>query len=277
MKKEATQKYFIYNGKVLPTEQFSPTGTSNTPTIYEVIRVINGVPLFFEEHMERFKKSAQLLGGKLPYSFAEFHSQIKKLIEVNQCQNINIKITVAGLQQPQQETSVFFIESHYPEAKLYQQGVHTILVHEERENPNAKLLNTSFKERINILLKEAQAYEALLVNHKGEITEGSRSNLFLVKGSTVYTPPKESVLVGITREHICKVCEELKIEVIEEPILLKDLPEFGGLFISGTSPKVLPISSVGDISFASVKNPVIQSIREGYDKIIDDYIFSRVK
>ena len=54
------------------------------------------------------------------------------------------------------------------------------------------------------------------------------------------------------------------------------LKDFDGLFITGTSPKVLPISSVDDIIFFSSKNPLIIAIKDAYDKLINEYIQSRI-
>ena len=109
-----------------------------------------------------------------------------------------------------------------------------------------------------------KAFEALLVDSNGYIPEGSRSNIFFIKGDTVYTAPKGDVLLGITREYILKTCKELNIRVIEENIHICDLAKLDGAFMSGTSVNVLPIASIDDIKLNSVDNEIIRAVNNGY-------------
>src|SRR5690606_31821955 len=127
----------------------------------------------------------------------------------------------------------------------------------ERDNPNAKVLVTSFKEDVAKALKEKEAFEALLVNKSGYIPEGSRSNMFFVKGDKVYTAKASEVLIGITRKYIFNVCDKLNIKIVEESIHVDDLDKLDGAFMSGTSVNVLPISSIDNIKLDSVNNRII--------------------
>jgi branched-chain amino acid aminotransferase len=125
---------------------------------------------------------------------------------------------------------------------------------------------------VNKKLEENDAYEALLVNNRGEITEGSRSNLFFVVHGKIYTAPAEDVLIGITRKYILEACNNLRLEVIEQPIPFSMLDYAEGAFITGTSPKVLPIAAIEERELASASNVIVRSILTEYDKILDLYI-----
>jgi branched-chain amino acid aminotransferase len=168
--------------------------------------------------------------------------------------------------------SIYFIHSSYPTPEQYETGVHGILLKEERSNPNAKVVNSGYKERVAAALADANAYEALLVNSKDEITEGSRSNVFFIKNNEVLTSPKGNVLIGITRVYVFEICRDLGIEIIEKPISVSMLREMDGVFITGTSPKILPISTIDDMSFNSARNPVIKTIMTSYNDRIEEYI-----
>jgi len=133
------------------------------------------------------------------------------------------------------------------------------------------VINTDFRAKVDAEIAENNVFEAILVDRDGNITEGSKSNIFMVKGNQVITAPLEAVLPGITREVIIDLCRELEIEVKEEKIHFENIKELEGLFISGTSPKVLPICKVDNIGFDSSANKTILSIMEAYNKKIEKY------
>jgi branched-chain amino acid aminotransferase len=202
----------------------------------------------------------------------EIIGDIKKLIEANNVKNLNVKLLSAYEEGKKETFLAYFIESYYPDEKVYREGIHTILYHYERKNPNAKVLNVSFKDEVNKKIKEMNAFEALLVNKEGYITEGSRSNMFFVRGEKVFTAPKGEVLLGVTRKHIINVCKELNIDVVEENINIKDLDKIDGGFMSGTSVNVLPISSIDDKKYSSADNNLIKAIQDGYLNLVKNYI-----
>lgn len=270
---EALLKKFIYNGETLSTEKFDTIYEDRFPSIYEVIRIMNGVPLFLEEHYERFVNSAKILGFKLNISIEEIKDNISKMININEIDNYNIKIVINNLSGKNSSQYYFFISSNYPGEDMYKNGIKTITYRAVRENPNAKVINKNLRDEINRLLKEKDCYEALLVNEQGDITEGSRSNTFFIMDGKVYTSPSEGVLLGITRQRIISLCMKNNIEVIEKPVSVSDLPSCDALFMSGTSPKVLPISKVDDADF-STHNELLLRIMKIYDDEIKAYIES---
>lgn len=275
MKPEAIKKYYMANGRLISTDDLDIFYSIEKPPIYEVIRVIDGIPLFLEDHLERMRISGELVGVSINRSDEEIEKDIMKLIEANGVENLNIKLLCANIEGEGQALLAYFIKSFYPPEEYYRDGIHTILFHHERENPNAKVLKSSFKEEVAKKLEENKAFEALLVNNDGYITEGSRSNMFFVKENKIYTAPKGTVLLGITRQHIMEVCKELSIEVVEENIHVDDLDRLEGAFMSGTSVNVLPISTIEDIRLNSVNNHIIRKIAKGYENKMKEYIKSK--
>ncbi len=272
MQKEIIEKSFIHNGIVMKTNSKKLSFDKVDNIVYEVIRVIDGVPLFLEEHIDRLNKSANLLNHDITNVLQDILTDTKKIILLNGNPNKNLKILLYNIDRPMPDYYIFFILSNYPSKGLYQSGIKTIIYNAVRENPNAKIINNEFRKNINMKIKEGNAYEALLINESGEISEGSRSNVFFIKNSTIYTSPGKKVLLGTTRKKILSICSDLNITVLEEPVKLELLKDYDALFITGTSPKVLPISQVDKIKFDSPNNETVKKIMEAYEQIIKDYI-----
>ncbi|NLY84854.1 MAG: aminotransferase class IV [Tissierellia bacterium] len=272
MKKEAIKEYLIVNGEIHRTGETDIFEKIEKPPIYEVIRVIDGVPLFFEDHLNRMFDSAKLIDFQIPRSEKEIRRDIKTLILKNEIDKLNVKLLAADIDKIGKVFLVYNIESFYPPREYYTNGIHTTLFYYERDNPNAKVLVTSFKEDVAKVLKEKDAFEALLVSKAGYIPEGSRSNMFFVKGDKVYTAKASEVLLGITRKYIFNVCEKLNIKIVEESIHVDDLDKLDGAFMSGTSVNVLPISSIDDIKLNSVDNRIIKEINRAYMEEVNRYI-----
>lgn len=260
-------EYFIENNfKKIAKDFEEPKGT----IIYEVLRIIDGIPLFLENHLERMNNSFKIIDKVNPYKDEEIKKSIIELSKTNKVKDGNVKITIEVSEN--NKLKIFFIPHNYPTEEQYLKGVKTILYFGERINPNAKIVNDSFRDLVNKEIKENDAYEAILVDRNGDITEGSRSNIFMLKNNTIITSPLESVLPGVTRGEIIELCLENNIDFKEEKVNYKDLDKLDGLFITGTSPKILPITSVNDRIFNSNVNEIIKVLIKTYDDKINTYV-----
>lgn len=277
MKAETVEKFYIVNGRLKSTKDIEIFKKIEKPPIYEVLRVIDGIPLFLEDHLNRMILSSNVVDYKIERTIKEIEEDIKLLILKNQIKNQNIKLLCTDIKEVGQVFLIYFIKSFYPSEEYYKEGVDTILFNYERTNPNAKVQMTEFREEVGKQLKEKEAFEAMLVNKEGYILEGSRSNMFFVKGDKIYTGSKKDVLLGITRKHILEVCDKLNIKVIEENIHVEDLDKVQGAFMSGTSVNVLPISNVDNIKFDSVNNKIIKAVNNGYANSMKEYIINKKK
>ncbi|SHJ69959.1 aminotransferase class IV [Paramaledivibacter caminithermalis] len=274
MVKESILDYVIYNSKIYSSAEIN-ISKSEKKSIYEVIRIIEGIPLYLEEHITRLRKSAQILNENIDKSDKELTYEIIKLIEINKEYNGNIKILCIGDEEGFGNIYLYFIRSFYPSKEMYEEGIHTILYQSERKNPNVKTFNQHLRQMINIELKEQNAFEALLVNDNNQITEGSRSNVFFVKDEKLFTSPANDVLLGVTRSKIMELCKMQDIGVVQRKIAVDSLKEYDAAFITGTSINVLPIKSIGNISFNSSKNDIIIKVMGIYERDKTDYIKKR--
>lgn len=272
------EKYFLFGEELKKSEEFDNYNSSKGKSLYEVIRISDGIPIFFMEHLNRLQNSADIMKYSLCITRDEIIDGVILLIRENKVKNGNIKLVInynpSGKNSDNNDFDekflVYFVPHSYPSALQYTEGVKTITYHGERSNPNAKVINNEFRDNVNLQINSKNVYEAILVDDAGFITEGSKSNIFMVKGTTVVTSKVENVLPGITRQFIIKTCEKLNIKFEEKNIHESEIKSLTGLFISGTSPKVLPIESVDEISFNSSKNSIIKAIMKGFDDEVNE-------
>lgn len=271
---KCVNEYFLFGDEIKGSEEFEKYNRSTGKSLYEVIRISDGIPIFLLEHLERLENSAKIMEYSLIVKRDEIVNRILKLICKNNICDGNLKLVINyDPKEKIKENSndfderflAYFIPHAYPSKEQYARGVKTITYHGERSNPNAKVIDSDFRGKVNQQISNKNVYEAILVDDDGFITEGSRSNIFMVQDGTVVTSKVENVLPGITRQFIIKVCEKLNINFEERNIHEKDLELLTALFISGTSPKVLPIKSVDGFSFDSSKNPIINAIMEKFN------------
>jgi branched-chain amino acid aminotransferase len=179
----------------------------------------------------------------------------------------NIKILVYE-QGQQLHTVVYFVPHFYPTIEEYLRGVNTKTYSFERPDPGIKRWNASFREDVRAFIERENIYEALLVTGTGLVTEGSRSNLFFIDESdSILTAPATQILPGITRKYVLKLCQEKKIPVTVRPIKNQELGKMKACFLSGTSPKVLPVRKIDTHSF-DVDNRLLKTLMEAYEKLI---------
>lgn len=265
----AILNYFSLNGDLRATEDFYMANEGIK--LYEVVRIIKGIPLFMEMHLDRMNNSMNIAKVNSRFNMAKITEEFYKVIKANDYAEGNIKL-VLNFYEDKEDCYIYYIPHSYPSEKLYIEGINTILFNGERNNPNAKVINSQFRATIDSLVKKVNAYEALLVDNQGRITEGSKSNVFFVKEDILVTPPLEQVLPGVTRAQILDIAKDNHIEVQERYISVNELEEYQGAFISGTSPKVLPIKTIDSIKISSSDNFLVKKVIELYDNNIDKYI-----
>ena len=272
MKNDSMLKTYIYNGKTYDTSDDTGFKDSEGISIYEVLRVKKGVILFEQDHLDRLKKSAEMLGFTMDKSLDEISKEINELVASNKAYNHNIKLVSSGFDKEEQNFLTYITEGSYNLEDVPKEGAHAIIFKTERDTPNIKTINTSQRDMINKELEKQNALEALLEDEDGNITEGSRSNMFFVKENILYTAPSKKVLLGITRSKIMDICKAQGIEVIESDIHRSELENVDGIFMSTTPIGVLPIISIGDMKLNSANNEIIKKVLAGYEDLTEKYI-----
>ncbi len=271
-------KYVVYNGmiKEYSDEIGYDLARISGKAAYEVIRIINRVPLFFEDHYNRLKGTFDAMGKQLNMTYSQLGENIHILLDKSGEINCNVKVVIFDEEAGQQQF-VYISKSYYPTEKDADVGVKTGIFMIERSNPNAKILNKSYKDAVSQRIADGGFFEVILADNKGRLTEGSKSNLFFVKGGRILTAPGEYVLRGITRKYVFEACYNAGCEVVEEFIAADEISLIEGAFLSGTSIKVLPIKSIDQLELNSSSNAVIYAVRREYNTILEKYIEEHVK
>ena len=271
----AGQMYLVFSYNQIPldmireavrimTEGFQSAvtrGSLSLPSVYEVIRLTGGEPQFLPEHYERLEASLASMGLAVPFTCGELRTIIADMVAESGIANYNIRVEVdiSG------HAVMHLNPTHYPSKDKYEKGVRTDLFYGERKNPNIKMMDQALRDATDRAIRAGGLYEVLLVDRDGCITEGSRSNVFFIRGGEIYTSPSDKVLKGVTRTMIIRIIENAGIPLHYEAVRAKDIGSFDAVFISGTSPKVMPVESIGDRKY-DVNDPLLRMIMEEYDR-----------
>jgi branched-chain amino acid aminotransferase len=149
---------------------------------------------------------------------------------------------------------------------MYRTGVKTDLFNGERKNPNIKMMDLALRDATDEAMRKGNLYEVLLVDRNGFITEGSRSNVFFIKKGEVFTAPQDKVLLGVTRTKIIELIRDMGAVLHEYSVSADDIEKYDAAFISGTSPAVMPIACIGDVTY-DVDDPLLREIMKRYDSL----------
>ncbi|MFW2366368.1 MAG: aminotransferase class IV [Desulforhopalus sp.] len=258
MARNFTDKYYFREDEITAVD-VDPVPEKSKISVYEVVRIIEGRPLFLEDHMERLQRSLHSLGLQTSsLKSGDFRVKIASLCAENNKYNGNIEILVTAGNKNTFRTYIGFIPHKYPKDRDYQQGVRVDIIEAERENPNTKVKNTDVRLAANSFLAQSNCFEVLLKNRNDQISEGSRSNFFFFKGETLFSPPVAAVLPGVTRKYVFVAAERIGIKIYEAFLIVDQIKNVDAAFLSGTSLGVLPISHIGNHEL----NPMHNQLRK---------------
>jgi len=267
---ECAQYKYIHNSKLKNSSEFDNDFFKKGLSLYEVMRVVESKPIFLEDHLMRLQKSAKKIGQFIWLNYPELIEKIKLLISKNGVVEGNIKI-VFNIQENNRNFYSYFVHHKYPEKHEYTEGVNTIIYNAERSNPNAKVYDHKLRSYTNTIIENPDIFEVILMDDLDHIREGSRSNLFFIKGNALVTAPDDDVLNGIVRKKVIEICERIGIPILKEKIAYSKLSDFDAAFLTGTSPQVLPIKSINMISF-DVNHHLLKLLLETYRKELVNYL-----
>jgi branched-chain amino acid aminotransferase len=262
-------KWFIWNGNSQPVADFNENIFLGKEAIYEVIRVEEEIPVFIEDHLSRIGHTFNLSQLRITLNENRIKQQVNDLIKINKHQSGAVKIIITS-----SDTIVYLMKPYKPTPKEYIFGVEAALMREERNNPTAKIWNQRLREKTVHSLNEKSVFEVILVNRKGYITEGSRSNVFLIRGECVYTTPPQVILPGITRQKVMEICHSNGINLKEKMIRYSELSGFEVMFLTGTTRKIVPVKRIDNIVF-SVESEILKTIINGFERLVAEYIKSK--
>jgi branched-chain amino acid aminotransferase len=222
---------FIIRNKHLGI-QINNRGLNYGDGIFETLKFANNRINFWEDHYFRLMASMRIVRMDIPMNFSPeyLENQIRKTLEVNGLSEkaARVKLLVVrkagGLYTPETNAVDFLItteESSTPSFQLNEQGLNIDLYKDFYKNSGMlstiKTTSAQLYTVASIFRKENNYDECLLLNERKEVVEAISSNIFIVKGDDLITPPLESgCLKGIMRKKIIEFAPQLKFNVKEE-------------------------------------------------------------
>jgi len=269
---EYFREYFIRNKEIRPVSRFDEVLVFQGKSLYDAIRIIKGIPLFFEKHYHRLIYTAAVAEIEILLTEKEIRKRIEQLMEANHVNEGNIKLVFN--QNDENGTRcmlAYFVPFRYPTADELLNGVDTLFFRGERKIPNSKLIDKKLREATENAKNENRVFEVILVDKDGFITEGSRTNVFFIRNNHVYTTPLTDVLPGVTRSCVIEICGKSGIPLTETKIHSSEISQYNALFLSGTSPGILPVKKLEHNSIPA-NNKVMREIMRCFDEVVKNYM-----
>jgi branched-chain amino acid aminotransferase len=246
--------------------------------VYETLRTYHGLPFLYDRHMRRLRRSAQMIVLDVPFTDEQLAEQIRETMAASNLNGgeayIRVLLTrgIGELTYDVRATptpSVIIIIKPHEDlpAEMYENGVTVCLSQILRNHPGS--VNPMIKS--NNLMNNALAmqealrrggFEGIMRNYRGELTECTTSNLFLVKNGVALTPPLDAgLLPGITREFLFEIAKDAGVEMREQVLRDDDLFGADEAFLTSTTREAVPIVRVDDRKIgAGVPGPVTKTL-----------------
>jgi branched-chain amino acid aminotransferase len=270
------------NGALQSTEEvgISPFdhGVTVGNGVFETMLASDGSPFAFTRHYERLNRSAEMMGLSVR-SREELWRASLEVLQANElvgCRS-RLRITVTGGPAPlgsergeQGETTLVAAS---PSAEWGDTEDVIVVPYSRNEHGAlAGIKSTSYGENV-VALAEARrrgAGEAIFANTRGELCEGTGSNVFLVSGGLLITPPLSSgCLAGVTRALVIELCEREGIVLEEKAVPISSLERAEEAFLTSTTREVQPIREVDGRLISNVPGEVTSRLQRSFRVLMD--------
>jgi branched-chain amino acid aminotransferase len=279
------------NGTIAPADQavvpVYDHGFVYGEGVYETLRTYNGVPFLFERHVRRLRQSADRLRLDVPFDDATLLERIddtvraagelpegidEAYIRVLLTRGVG-ELTYDPKSTPAPTLVIIVKPFEPPPARVFTDGITISLVDMLRNHPRSVNPGIKSNNLLNNALAMQAAYrggaeEALMCNYRGELSECSQANFFMVRGGVALTPPPAAgLLEGVTRAFIFEIGREVNVEVREAVLMPEDLSSAEEMFITSTTRELSPVVKVDDDVVGTGRpGPITRTLLERYQQ-----------
>lgn len=250
---------------------------------FETMRAYAGTIFRLDAHLERLALTADRLGLPVPAHLNETISDAVRAIRGTHGDRA-VRLTLTrgrgrGVAPPtDSEATTVLIVDRLPSLPSPRHGLR-IRVADGRRNeysPTAGLKTLSYTDAV-LALAAARAQgadDALLLDTEGHLSEGTSSNVFVVSGGVVHTPPARcGVLLGITRAAVLEILQRLQIPIDESPVPGGAATRADELFLTSSLREIAPVTAVGDRAIGnSVVGPLTSRVQEAFRQLVADEV-----
>ena len=271
------------NGKFLNAKEakisFTDNGFLFGYGVFGATRIYNGKVFRLESHLSRLQKSTARLG--IIVDTLELRTPVLETIRVNEREDGLVRITISAgegslipdLRDCTDPTVLITAVSYNPPTPdMYERGYRTVVSNLRRcsGSPVSEMKTLNYLESM-LARQEARKAgydDALLLNEKGNLSESSAGNVFMVKNGVLKTPPENSGFIsGVVREVVMEIASELNIKYLETDLGLEDLYQADETFLTNSIIEVMPLVSVNDRTIGTgqpgiVTGKILERFRE---------------
>ncbi len=256
--------------------------------VFEGIRCYktNKGPAVFRlrEHLKRLIDSAQIAGIQdLPYTFQDLYQAVHQTIKANGFDECYIRPLIymvgpLGLNLDDWKPSVSIAVWYWAPflgKEAAEEGVRMMVSSFTRHHPNVMMTKAKISGNyVNSTLAKTVAAragfnEAIMLDAQGYVAECSGENLFIVRDNIVYTPPRDRILEGITRDAVMTLAKDMDIKVVEEQISRDQLYIADEVFVCGTATEVVPVREIDyRVIGKNPEYPVTRKIQKAFFDVV---------
>jgi branched-chain amino acid aminotransferase len=251
--------------------------------VFSTIRVARGVLFEFPRHYARMQRDAALMHVPFPDNAEALERSLLRLAQANGRLDCTLRVAVirnkGGLWQASSLDRDYDVIALTADLHNWGRSVRLAIAPHGRYAQSkfaaAKILSWAWNLTLYEEAHQRGFDEVILLNERGEVSECTSANVFLVCGNTVYTPALRSgCLPGVTREVILQCIEAPGITIEEKDILPAELETADEVFITSTTRDLLPVVEIEGMRIQHRSN-VRQVLEDAFGRYIDDYIGAR--
>jgi len=240
---------------------------------FETMRMYDGRIFAFADHMKRLSGGLRHFGIGLPVSRVEILEIISRLSKINRLRNSRVRIII-WQDKGGKKISMSLQPLSLPSAAKYRKG-YSVMTFALKRRPtrHAHVKSIDYKE-LRRISKEAHRKgfdEALLLNDQGDVVEGTRTNLFLVKDGTLYTPALRcGALNGITRQKVIVCARGLKVPVRQVRVKPAALLYSDEIFLTGSTLEIMSVTRVDGekVGGAIHERSLVRRLQRAYKEMV---------
>jgi len=285
---DSREGWIWMNGSFVPwenaTSHIITQGLHYASAVFEGERAYNGKIFKSEEHTKRLFKSAKIIGINIPYSEVEINAAKNDLIKKMNFNDCYVRpIVWRGSQQMGLSTSKADINvaiaawddwASYFKLEDRLSGLKLITSPWKRPAPDTApyqakasgpyIICTMSKE-----YAEKKGYhDALMLDYRGYVAEGTGANIFFIKGNNIHTPTPDCFLNGITRQTVIGLVKDKGFILTERYILPDEINKYDEAFLTGTAAEITPIKSIDDTTYNTGNSTVTYKLMNDFSNLV---------
>ena len=254
--------------------------------LFTTIRISRGEAFAYERHWRRLEKDAGITRLPLTQSGAKVRVHLQEVIRANRvlegCARIYLTWNTTGYWRSEEKMPDVDLVITTADLPAYPESVR-LGVREHGRHASSALAGVKTTSWLNNVWSVAEAQregfdEVVLLNERGEVSECTAANVYVVRKAKVVTPPLSSgCLEGVTRGVLMEIASEAGTSVQEQTLRLEDLFAADEVFVTSTNRNVIGVSEIAGNKIGSgAPGALTQRLDETFDAYVNDYVERRL-